>query len=218
MVEIMVGHEYECSHGHRFLASPAGLAKSGCHAANGSAPLLDDLVSEPMPLCRPCVADGCTDYAQLQRLYVRSADTATLLALQPAIRFASYAQPDAAEPRAAGAVATAAARGGAGAAAETALSGGAVFVASGPLLVPRDSLVCLRLPYFYNAGGGRVLLTKAAAGELATSRDAVLLPGWLRGASSLESVVLGAISQSGGAGASAVASSWAVQKGDGDLG
>jgi hypothetical protein len=218
MVEIMVGHEYECSHGHRFLASPAGLAKSGCHAANGSAPLLDDLVSEPMPLCRPCVADGCTDYAQLQRLYVRSADTATLLALQPAIRFASYAQPDAAEPRAAGAVATTAARGGAGAAAETALSGGAVFVASGPLLVPRDSLVCLRLPYFYNAGGGRLLLTKAAAGELATSRDAVLLPGWLRGASSLESVVLGAISQSGGAGASAVASSWAVQKGDGDLG
>ena len=214
MSEVMVGHEYECSHGHRFFASPAGLAKSCCHAANGNAPLLDDLVSEPMPLCRLCVADGCTDHAQLQRLYVRSADTASLLALQPAIRFARYAQPDAAEPRAAGAVATAAARGGAGAAVETVLSGGAVFVASGPLLVPRDSLVCLRLPYFYNAGGGRVLLTKAAAGELAMPRDAVLLPGWLRGASSLEGVVPGAISQSGGAGASAVASSWAVQDED----
>ena len=71
------------------------------------------------------------------------------------------------------------------AAAEEPLSEGADFRASGPLLLPRSSLVCLRLPYVYSAPRGRTLVTKATAGELATPREAVLLPGWLCSASHL---------------------------------
>ena len=56
-------------------------------------------------------------------------------------------------------------------------------------MLPRDSLMCLRLPYLYSApangasmaeGGGGCLLTRATAAEPSRAREAALLPGWLQ--------------------------------------
>ena len=53
-----------------------------------------------------------------------------------------------------------------------------LFEASAPLVLPPDSLVCLRLPYVYSHAA-QALLTPATAADSSKARRGVLLPHWL---------------------------------------
>ena len=182
-LEVLIGCEYECSNGHRFMASPAtGPGRAMPHSASAAAVPLELLLASETPLTRPCAADGCGQCAQLQRLVVRTPDSAALLRLRPCVRFAPLVPPsrDEADARGAGSSHGRGAAGpphGAGAP-NTPAEGEHFFEASGSLLLPRDSLVSLRLPYVY-ADGSQVLLTLATAAELSNARKGVLLPHWL---------------------------------------
>ena len=165
-VEAHVGAEFECCHGHRFFAPHAASTASSAAAGSrgGTARLSSStfLLTGELELSRPCLAEGCTALAQLQRLYVRTPDAPTQLLLQPSIHFEPASTLDGKA------------------------DGNAIAehpkpdVFSGvPALLPRDSLVCYRLPFVY-ATGGEALLTAATAAAASRARTATLRPRWLR--------------------------------------
>eukprot|EP00908_Phaeocystis_cordata_P014912 Transcript_26020.p3 GENE.Transcript_26020~~Transcript_26020.p3 ORF type:complete len:299 (-),score=104.60 Transcript_26020:1045-1941(-) len=150
-LEAMVGLEYECVDGHRFVAQP-GTGQLRPAADAPTAPL-ESALAEETPLTRACAAEGCTHSAQLLRLHVRSPEAQQQLVLRPRVCFL--------------------AGGGGKGAAEAA----EVFAPDAPLLLPAASAVCLRLPLIFEAG--TPLLTAATVAEPRNARKAVLLPHWL---------------------------------------
>ena len=157
-LELMVGLEYECAEGHRFVARPGSASGRTSPADAPSAPPasapLASALAEETPLARPCAAEGCTRSAQLLRLHVRSPEAAQQLLLCPRVRFL-------------------AADNGAASAAVAEL-----FEPDVPLLLPSETALCLRLPLIFNAAG-KPLLTAATAADASLARKAVLLPHWL---------------------------------------
>ena len=152
-LELMVGLEYECAEGHRFVARPGSASGRTSPADAQSAPLASALAEET-PLTRTCAAEGCTRSAQLLRLHVRSPEAAQQLLLRPRVRFLAADN---------GAASAAAAE---------------LFEPDVPLLLPSETALCLRLPLIFNAAG-KPLLTAATAADASRARKAVLLPHWL---------------------------------------
>ena len=152
-LELMVGLEYECAEGHRFVVRPGSASGRTSPADAPSAPLASALAEET-PLARPCAAEGCTRSAQLLRLHVRSPEAAQQLLLRPRVRFLAADN---------GAASAAAAE---------------LFEPEVPLLLPSETALCLRLPLIFNAAG-KPLLTAATAADASLARKAVLLPHWL---------------------------------------
>eukprot|EP00964_Phaeocystis_antarctica_P125405 scaffold89052_cov63-Phaeocystis_antarctica.AAC.2 len=152
-LELMVGLEYECAEGHRFVARPGSASGRNSPADAPSAPLAIAMAEET-PLARSCAAEGCTRSAQLLRLHVRSTEAAQQLLLRPRVRFLAADN---------GAASAAAAE---------------LFEPDVPLLLPSETALCLRLPLIFNAAG-KPLLTAATAADASRARKAVLLPHWL---------------------------------------
>ncbi len=72
-------------------------------------------------------------------------------------------------------------------------SGEVLFQSEAALVLPRDALVCLRLPYLYGLSPTRALLTRAATPDASLASEAVLAanwiaiePNWLNGGSNYE--------------------------------
>ena len=152
--DVFLGYEYECAAGHRFLGSPA--TQPGSRGVGGT--VLADIVGKDTPLCRSCNAEGCKEYAQLQRLYVRTSDVEhTALVLRPTIRFHAGRGTDASCPP----------------------RGGTIFAINTPVILPRNALVCLRLPYCYGTSPTHALITRAAARDPSLATEAVLAARWL---------------------------------------
>ena len=186
-VRAHVGCEYECTDGHRFFGHLPVLRFVNA-AARAAAQTLRELLAEPTPLTLPCAAEGCAHAAQLQRLFVRTPDSESPLRLTPRIHFAARApEHDVTARGSANRGAASCSSNGVPAtrlrfppteASASAHARAVTFSPVVPLMLPRDTFVCMRLPYVY-AGPEKVLLTKATASDAQLVCNAMLLPNWL---------------------------------------
>uniref|UniRef100_A0A7S3FIU4 Nonsense-mediated mRNA decay factor SMG8 n=1 Tax=Haptolina ericina TaxID=156174 RepID=A0A7S3FIU4_9EUKA len=199
-LEVHAGCEYECRHGHRFFppSSNPALSSTSASRAYARAAASGTGLHDSIELSQTCPADGCGAHAQLQRLYVRTPDTPRQLICQPIVQFLPEPDPhpvtQQSAPTAAVAVtpSPAEAKGGASppevrvVPSQPALVDGAHRFLCTPAILPRDSIVCLRLPYIYAypardpAHPAEILLTAATTMDPANARSAVLCPRWLR--------------------------------------
>lgn len=156
-VSVLLGFEYECPAGHRFLALPSKAHKQDRHYRMKNKGDQRVRLNSDVPLYAPCTGASCCQkvapaLAQLQRLYFVTPNQPESILLRPRIQW-SPAQPTQQQ-------ATAKA-GGAAAAASTSPTGPKHSFETGlEIALPPNSFLCLRLPYVYtlDAEGKRPLL------------------------------------------------------------
>lgn len=150
-------------------------------APDRSSPIpLSWLLEEPTPLTRPCAHTACSRLAQLQRIHLETPSQGATVQLQLRVRFFENPRPEA------GGSCGGQSGGDCGGGADGERSdgaggslGGATLAQFAPVMLPRGARLVVRLPFVYQAQGGRPLATAATAAEECHAATAMLLPGWL---------------------------------------
>jgi len=131
-VNVLLGFEYECAAGHRFLAFPSKAHKHdvSCRMKNKGEQRVR--LNSDVPLFSLCASAGCSQPfpAQLQRLYLVTPDQPESILLRPQVQWALSATSQSSNS-------------------SSTLAKKYLFELGMEIALPRNSLLCLRLPYVY---------------------------------------------------------------------